>query len=88
MQLCVRTERGILESSPVHGESGSSKMPKEMIELEKLSNKIQNQFIKVSKEEQKGQKEWVNDINKDLQEMQTILVSSAKETQYTFMYND
>jgi hypothetical protein len=28
MQLCVRTEKGILESSPVVGETGSSgKMP-------------------------------------------------------------
>lgn len=30
MQLCVRTERGILESSPVFGESSGSKIPVEL----------------------------------------------------------
>ena len=33
MQLCVRTERGILESSPVFGDKGRSKLPEELVEL-------------------------------------------------------
>lgn len=30
MQLCVRTEKGILESSPVFGESSGSRIPEEL----------------------------------------------------------
>lgn len=61
MQLCVRTERGILESSPVFGEiGGSAKIPEELVELEKLGNEIQNQFILVSKSVKKTQNnKWV-----------------------------
>jgi hypothetical protein len=50
-----------LESSPVFGESGgSSKIPEELVELEKVGNEIQNQFIEVSKSVTKTQNnKWV-----------------------------
>lgn len=33
MQVCVRTEKGILESSPVYGGSSGGGIPDELLEL-------------------------------------------------------
>ena len=58
MQLCVRTQKGILKSSPIFGDTGNSKIPEELVELEKLGNEIQNQFIEASRSTGKGVK-WI-----------------------------
>jgi hypothetical protein len=87
MQLCVRTEKGILESSPVFGDTSSSHVPEELVELERLSNEIQNQFIKVSQLSLKG-KDWVAEVNKRITRMRAILASSSKESALMFIYQD
>lgn len=93
MQVCVRTENGILESSPVFGESGGGAVPEELVELERLGNEIQNLFIEATKPNRKryssaDRENWVEEVNRRLKKQKEILSSSAKESRMMFVYQD
>ena len=66
MQVCVRTEEGIMEASPIFTESGS-KSPKELDAIEKMSTDIQNYFIEISKSNApKTVKRFLDEVNRRL----------------------
>lgn len=93
LQVCVRTEKGVLESSPVFGDSGGGPVPEELVELERLGNEIQNLFIEASKPGPRRQssserESWVEEVSRRLKKQREVLSSSAKESRMMFVYQD
>jgi hypothetical protein len=93
MQTCVRTEEGILTSSPVFSEAGDKLECIEIEGLKKIKEEVQREFINLDNNEQHKSniimiKENLLRINNLLSKALALLEKSSKESTLFYEYKD